>query len=156
MASQKSAFGAFVAGAGAGVAAEYLLDPERGKRRRHILIDQIAARVRRGSRTVGRKTRYAAGKLQGVGAEATPPGRDSSELNDPTLAAKVETELFRPSDAPKGSVDVSVEKGVIFLRGEVESSDRIEELVERTRRVDGVTEVQNLLHRPGEKAPTNA
>jgi hypothetical protein len=146
----------FMAGAGAGVAAEYLLDPQHGKRRRHVLRDWTAARLRRGAREAGRQKRYMAGKVMGVAADATPPGRDSSELNDPALAAKVESELFRPPDSPKGSVDVNVEDGVVFLRGEVTSRKQVEDLVERAQAVDGVVRAESLLHLPGEPAPHGA
>jgi osmotically-inducible protein OsmY len=144
---------AFVAGSGVGMAVEYFLDPADGKRRRHMLRDRTTATLRRGSREAQRQARYMGGKAQGVVAEATPPGRDSSELNDPGLEAKVESELFRPAEAPKGSVDVNVERGVVYLRGEVEDRQRIEALVERARAVDGVSKVVSLLHVPGEPAP---
>lgn len=144
----------FVVGSGAGAAAEYLLDPTDGKRRRHMLRDRTTSILRRGSRGAVRKTRYMAGKAQGVVAEATPPGRDASELNDPSLKAKVESELFRPADAPKDSVDVNVESGVVFLRGEVKGSQQRDELLAGARAIDGVSRVENLLHLPGELPPT--
>lgn len=148
--------GAFLAGWGAGAAAEYMLDPRQGKRRRHMFRDQTMAALRRGSRQMGRKTRYMAYKAEGVVAEATPPRRDSSELNDPALAAKVESELFRPADAPKGSVDLNVEDGVVYLRGAVESREQIEDLLARAGEVHGVKRVESLLHLPGSPAPHKA
>lgn len=147
---------AFAAGTGAGMAAEYLLDPEQGKRRRHAMRDRALAMMRKGSREAERKSRYMAGKAQGVAAEATPPGRDSSELNDPALEAKVQTELFRSPDVSKESVNVNVEEGVVYLRGEVESSEQREALIGQTREIDGVTQVESLLHLPGEAAPRKA
>jgi hypothetical protein len=36
-----------------------------------------------------------------------------------TLARGVESEIFRPADAPKGKVSVNVAHGVVELRGEV-------------------------------------
>jgi hypothetical protein len=137
--------GAFAAGAAAGAAAEYMLDPANGKRRRHTAHDQFLAKLRRGSREAQRKAHYVASKAQGVAAEATPPGRDASELNDPSLEAKVETELFRPQDAPKGSVDVNVQDHVVFLRGEVETREQVESLVSRAKEIDGVAQVENRL-----------
>lgn len=142
----------FLAGSGAGAAAEYLLDPAQGKRRRHVLRDRAMAMLQRGSRETGRKARYMAGKIQGVAADATPPGRDSSELNDPALAAKVESELFRPADAPKDTVDVNVEEGVVYLRGEVTSREQLKDLIDRAQTVDGVVRAESLLHLPGEPA----
>jgi hypothetical protein len=141
--------GVFLAGSGAGAASEYLLDPEQGKRRRHQLRDQTLAKLRRGSREAERLAYDVAHRAQGAVAEATPSGRDPSELNDPALAAKVESELFRPADTPKGSINLNVEHGVVYLRGEVESREQLESLLTRARAVDGVKEVESLLHLPG-------
>lgn len=150
MATKRRALLAFGAGAALGAAGEYMLDPGAGRRRRHMARDRTMAKLRRASREAERRAHRAADMAQGLAAEATPPGRDSSELNDPALAAKVESELFRPADAPKGSVDVNVEEHVVFLRGEVERGEQVEELVARARRIDGVAAVENRLHvRPG-------
>ena len=87
-------------------------------------------------------------------ASARPPG--AGDLNDPALARKVESEIFRDAEAPKGAVSVSVENGVVFLRGEVADSDQVEKLAAEARQVEGVREVQNLLHKPGEPAPAKS
>lgn len=73
--------------------------------------------------------------------------------DDTTLKAKVESELFRDEHEVKGSVSVNAQEGVVQLRGELPSRDLIETLVERTRRIHGVREVENLLHVPGAEAP---
>lgn len=144
----------FLAGIGLGAGAVYLLDPAEGRRRRHMLRDMTASKLRRGSRSAEKGARDLAGRAQGVVADATPPGRDSSELNDPALEAKVESELFRPAAAPKGSVDVSVENGVVFLRGEVPDRKSLESMVAEAHAIDGVSRIESLLHVPGEPAPT--
>ena len=87
-------------------------------------------------------------------AKADDPGRSTGELNDPALARKVESEIFRPADAPKSSVSVNVEYGVVFLRGTVRDASQSDELERTARSVDGVKDVQNLLHLPGEPAPS--
>jgi hypothetical protein len=71
-------------------------------------------------------------------------GRSAGDLNDPALARKVESEIFRPADAPKGDVAVNVEYGVVFLRGTV-PEEKISELESAARSVDGVRDVENLL-----------
>jgi osmotically-inducible protein OsmY len=95
--------------------------------------------------------RYA-GKVKG----AAPGGREPAEerLNDPALARKVESEVFRDDALPKGSISVNAEYGVIYFRGEVPSQDVMEELTKRARGVDGVRAVENLTHLPGEPART--
>ncbi len=95
--------------------------------------------------------RYA-GKVKG----AAPGGREPAEerLNDPALARKVESEVFRDDALPKESISVNAEYGVIYFRGEVPSQDVMEELTKRARGVDGVRAVENLTHLPGEPAQT--
>ena len=73
--------------------------------------------------------------------------------DDATLAQKVETELFRPRDVPKGQINVNVQQGVVQLRGEVPHEQMMRELVERARGIAGVLDVENLLHLPGTPAP---
>ena len=55
---------------------------------------------------------------------------------------------------PKGKITVNAENGKIVLRGEVEQPELIKDLEKRTKKVQGVTEVENLLHTPGSPAPT--
>jgi osmotically-inducible protein OsmY len=100
--------------------------------------------------------RYA-GQLKGAAGNVTPgAGRAPAEerLNDPALARKVESEVFRDEEMPKGNISVNAEYGVIYLRGEVPSKETMEELATRARAVDGVRAVENLTHLPGEPAPT--
>jgi hypothetical protein len=73
--------------------------------------------------------------------------------DDARLTAKVESELYRDDDVPKGAININVEFGKVVLRGEVESNELIEDLVIRTRAIEGVSDVESLLHVPGEPAP---
>jgi osmotically-inducible protein OsmY len=80
-----------------------------------------------------------------------PRGRTS--VDDVTLAQQVQSELFREESAPKGQISVNAANGVVQLRGEVEQPELIGELVQRARSVQGVRDVENLLHLPGQEAP---
>ncbi|HKF79643.1 MAG TPA: BON domain-containing protein [Thermoleophilaceae bacterium] len=145
-----------VLGAALGAAAAWFLDPNDGARRRNVVRDQALKYVRKGGAEAERRMRYAAGQAKGVAHEAAPIGdRPSAEerLNDPALARKVETEIFRAADVPKGDVSVNVEDGVAYLRGEVADRDTIRRLGEEAAKVDGVRGVENLLHTPGTPAP---
>ena len=99
--------------------------------------------------------RYA-GQAKGMAGSAPGVGRPPAEerLNDPALAQKVESEVLRDKDIPKGNLNVNVENGVVYLRGEVTDRAIMDELVARARNVDGVRGVENLLHLPSEAAPT--
>ena len=88
-----------------------------------------------------------AGKSKAAANAVTPsPARD---YDDVTLARKVETEIFRDADAPKGDVNVNAENGVVYLRGQVKNQKLMKELEAKAREVDGVKEVDNLLSLPG-------
>jgi hypothetical protein len=145
-----------VAAGVAGAVGEYFLDPRSGRRRRAAARDRIAAVLRRRKADAERQTRYAAAVAKGTVERATPSDRRPDELNDAALEAKVESELFRDADAPKSKVNVSVEEGVVYLRGELRTKKAIEGLGRSARAVEGVGEVVNLLHRPGEEAPSKA
>jgi osmotically-inducible protein OsmY len=103
----------------------------------------FAARTSRG--------RHALNKAQGAAAAAMPkpPGsRSASDLDDVSLARKVETEIFRAPDAPKGDVSVDVQEGIAYLRGEVSDEAWIERFADEAAKVDGIRGVENLLHAP--------
>ena len=53
---------------------------------------------------------------------------DKAQPDDVTLARKVETEIFRDADVPKGQINVNAENGVVVLRGEVEEPELIRDL----------------------------
>jgi hypothetical protein len=120
-------------GAVLGIVLGWLADPRR--RRRAVRAGNVA---------------------RGAAAHATAPVRDAfkEQPDDATLARMVETEIFRPADAPKGSVDVNAEHGVVYLRGQVESPEAIASLVRDAEKVRGVRAVQSLLHLPGTPAPS--
>jgi osmotically-inducible protein OsmY len=145
---------ALAVGAVGGAAGAYFLDPQNGKRRRHVAFDRVKALLRRGAAESERRARYAAGVAKGAAYEAAGAGDGAESLPDPDLANKVRTEIFRDVDAPKGDVSVNAENGTIYLRGEVDSPEQIERLGEQARGVQGVGGVVNLLHLPGEPAPT--
>jgi osmotically-inducible protein OsmY len=101
--------------------------------------------------------RYA-GQAKGMAGSVPGVGREPAEqrLNDPALAAKVESEVFRDQQIPKDKLSVNVEDGAVYLRGEVPDQDTMEELIARARKVDGVKGVENLTHLPSEAAPTKS
>jgi osmotically-inducible protein OsmY len=145
---------ALAAGVAGGAAGAYFLDPQNGRRRRHVAFDRAKALLRRGAAESERRARYAAGTAKGAAYEAAGAGDGAESLPDPDLANKVRTEIFRDADAPKGDVSVNAENGTIYLRGEVGSAEQIERLGAEAREVNGVREVVSLLHLPGEPAPT--
>jgi len=140
-------------GAAAGAAAAHFLDPQSGRRRRHEMRDQTVSKMHAGAGQAVSTASYAAGKAKGAVATHTPGGPRLEDPDDVTLARKVETEIFRAPDAPKGDVSVDVQAGVASLRGEVADEQWITRLEEDAEKVDGIKGVNNLLHPPGTPAP---
>jgi osmotically-inducible protein OsmY len=140
-------------GAAIGAAMMWFLDPSAGRRRRALIRDRTLALFRRGARKAERAGGAVATEAYGVAQKATHLREEPKEYNDETLKSKVESELFRAEDAPKGQVAVNAQKGVVQLRGEVGSPELIDELVQRARSVQGVQDVENLLHLPDTEAP---
>jgi osmotically-inducible protein OsmY len=118
--------------AGLGAVLTYFFDPQSGARRRAMTRDRVLAFVQKAKHLKAKE------KL--------------ADPNDASLAHKVETEIFSDPDVPKGQVDVNAEDGVVILRGEVENEKLIQDLEERTRSVQGVKGVENLLHVSGQEA----
>jgi osmotically-inducible protein OsmY len=81
------------------------------------------------------------------------PKPEPKPLDDVTIARKVESTIFRDIGVDKGKVDVNVAERVVWLRGEVESQDLINELEARATGVIEVRRVENLLHVPEAPAP---
>lgn len=143
----------FAIGGAVSAALAYFLDPSNGARRRNVLRDRVLAFFRRGGGRARRAGQAVASEAYGVSQKVRHLREEPKELDDATLAQKVQTEIFRDADAPKGSVDVNVQHGIVQLRGALERPELIDELVEKARRVQGVQEVENLLHVPGDEAP---
>ena len=127
----------------------YLFDERSGARRRALARDRSAALGRRSFRKCARSLHAAGATGVGWSRRARHLRQEPKEYDDVTLAQKVQTEIFRSADAPKGSVDVNVADGVVQLRGEVREQGLIDELVSQARKVQGVRDVESYLHLPG-------
>jgi hypothetical protein len=76
------------------------------------------------------------------------------DLDDVTIARKVETELFRDRGVPKGHIDVNVAGGDVWLRGEVKTPEDVKRLEVQAQSIPEVRRVENLLHLPHTPAAT--
>jgi osmotically-inducible protein OsmY len=83
----------------------------------------------------------------------TPPQRPPRDYNDETLAHKIESEVLGPEHISRGQVKVNVQNGVAQLRGILDTPELIGDLVRRIRTVEGVRDVESLLHVPTTDAP---
>jgi osmotically-inducible protein OsmY len=140
-----------------GAALTYFFHPQEGRRRRAMAKDRIGgfarARNRHGEQIAG----SASAQAEGLAEKAKHLEEEPKvQPDDVTLARKVETEIFRDVDVPKGQINVNAENGKVVLRGEVGQPELIKDLEDRARSVQGVQDVENLLHVPGTEAPTTS
>ena len=121
---------------------------------------QAKAQSRHGTPRPGGKSKPATSRAQAkraaprTRAKAQPKRTPQRKpLDDVTVARKVESIIFRDVEVDKGTVDVNVAEGVLWLRGEVPTPDLIDELEARANRITEVRRVENLLHLPPTSAP---
>jgi hypothetical protein len=131
---------AFIAGAGIA----YLFDPEQGARRRRMVLDRSARLARRLGRWTRKRARFQLGRMRGV-AHRIRPG-PSEAVDDSTLLQRIRSEAFRQAGVSTKEVDVTVESGIVSLRGTVESATLADDLVAEVRKVPGVRDVARAIH----------
>jgi osmotically-inducible protein OsmY len=144
----------YLAAAVGGIAVLYFLDASNGRRRRHTVRDRARSLGRHGLRRAGKLVHHATSDTYGFGQRLVHRlPSPAPDLDDATLVDKVESIVFRDRDVPKGEININAEKGVVFLRGQVERPELVESLEARVRKVRGVRDVQNLLHTPESPPP---
>jgi hypothetical protein len=142
----------YLAAALAGAFAMFFLDPDRGRSRRSVTRDRLAGAARRSSVKIERVGRRVSAETYGARQKIAHLDRDAPPENDAVLAQKVMSELFRDPKIPKGKISIDASDGVVYLRGQADHPDEINDIGERVSRIDGVREVKNLLHLPGTPA----
>ena len=145
-----------ITGALAGAAAVYFFDPQRGRARRAQFVDWSNARLRRGWRALnqlGAKTTSNAGavpkRMVSLRSGARP-------VDDLTLRDRVESEVFRNPDLPKGQINFDVASAIVTIRGQVDNAFQISTVEKAVLKVPGVNGVENLVHVVGTPAPNKA
>ena len=129
-----------------------LFDPRNGKRRRRMLRDRPLALARHGERRAERVVHLGAIKTRALAARTRHLAKRPKSYDDATLVDKVESEVFRFREIPKGKLNVEAVNGVISFRGQVERPEIIAEIIKKTGKVAGVRAVENLMHLPGTEA----
>jgi len=133
---------AFGAGLGLGTGLMFLLDPDRGKRRRALLRDKCAWAARKTGEGVGVTARDLRNRTQGLMTEVQ--SRFSSEpVDDSKLVDRVRSKLGRVVSHPR-AIDVSAEDGSVTLSGPILTTE-IPQLLSVVSRINGVDEVVNNL-----------
>lgn len=132
----------WIGGIALGAGAMYLLDPDRGARRRSLLRDQIVHTGRKLGEGVSATARDA--RNRAIGATAEVRSRlQKDEADDEVVHERVRAAIGRVVSHPS-AISVSVYDGRVMLSGHVLASE-VDELMRRVRRVRGVGEARNQL-----------
>jgi uncharacterized membrane protein/osmotically-inducible protein OsmY len=134
--------GAVLTGFGLGVGLMYFLDPERGRRRRARVRDQVAHATRITGDAAGATGRDVSHRASGVVSRLrSAVGR--KPVDDRVLVDRVRAQLGRVISHPH-AVDVDAADGVVTLRGPILQHE-VRRLLNAVERVGGVREVVNQL-----------
>jgi len=131
-------------GAGLGAGAMYLLDPDRGRRRRSLIREKAGATARVAQRAAGRVTRDLEHRAEGYMSQARQGANEPA--NDDILVARVRARLGRLISHPH-AVEVAAHHGAVTLSGQVPSEES-EKLISGVERIPGVKSVENKLGLP--------
>lgn len=139
-------------GGAAGCATMFLLDPDRGARRRALVRDKAVWATRK-TRDAAEATRRDVGnRLGGLRARAT--HASDTVIDDSKLHARVRAALGRVTSHPR-AIDVAAAGGCIRLSGDVLAAD-VPAILSTVNRVPGVQRVDNGLraHVNGDGIPS--
>ena len=129
-------------GIGLGAALMYVLDPDRGRRRRALVRDKLASAANSVPDAVGATARDLSNRARGLAAEAGSLF-SSEEVSDEVLVARVRSKMGRVVSHPH-SVEVTASQGRVSLSGPVLAHE-VDDLLACVSKVAGVVEVDNQL-----------
>jgi uncharacterized membrane protein len=129
-------------GIGLGAVMMYLMDPDKGRRRRALFRDRVASARRQSQAFVNVLGRDLANRSRGLLSAARFRG---GEISDRVLRERVRSEMGRVVSHPH-ALRVTANQGRITLRGPVLEGEA-DELLRCVRAVPGVREVEDRLER---------
>ena len=132
----------FGAGLGLGTGLMFLLDPDRGKRRRALLRDKCVWSARKTGEAAQVTARDLRNRAQGI-ASSIQSSFKSEMVDDTKLTDRVRSKLGRVVSHPH-AIGVTARDGVITLSGPI-LTEEVPYLLACVNRVSGVSEVVNNL-----------
>ncbi|MCW5977437.1 MAG: SRPBCC family protein [Bryobacteraceae bacterium] len=148
-----------IGGLGLGCGLMYFLDPDRGRRRRAVMRDKLAAGGHRLQRELGKAKRDIENRAAGVEAQAKQAvtgalSRRREEVDDGVLAARVRSKVGRAARQPH-AIEVTADRGVVTVSGPI-LRDEADDLMAAVGSVRGVHETRNHLevHQSAEGVPS--
>jgi hypothetical protein len=142
----------FGAGLGLGTGLMFLLDPDRGKRRRALLRDKCVWSARKTGEAAQVTARDLRNRAQGI-ASSVQSRFTSKPVDDAKLTDRVRSKMGRVVSHP-GAIQVTAQDGVVTVAGPI-LLDEVPHLLAEVNRVSGVKEVVNNLepHAQGDNHP---
>ena len=132
----------FGAGLGIGTALMYLLDPDRGKRRRALLRDKFVWAQRKTSDCMEVTARDLSNRARGI-ATTIQSRFTAHEVDDGVLVDRVRSKLGRLASHP-GAIVVSAENGNVTISGPI-LEDEVDSLLSCVKGIQGVNDIANNL-----------
>ncbi len=133
---------ALITGLGLGAGAMFLLDPDRGRRRRALLRDKAVHLTRTTGLTAGKISRDLRNRAIGVASGVRGVFREV-DVTDSVLADRIRSRLGR-YPVHRRSINIDSQDGVVRLSGDVLSSE-LDTILSAVSRVRGVKKVVNNL-----------
>jgi hypothetical protein len=145
--------GFFIAGVGVGAGCMYLMDPERGRRRRALLRDKTTSAYRVVRISVEKAQADLANRAHGLFAQAK-SAVQNEPVEDDQLIARVRAKLGRLVTHPH-AIEVIAQYGTVTLSGDV-LEDEAQELISGVGSIPGVSSVCDHLvcHREASNVPS--
>lgn len=127
-------------GLAVGAGLMYYFDPDRGRRRRALIRDQLDSTVRRLENQVDMAVRDFSNRASGMLAECE-SALGSETPTDQVLAERVRAKMGRYVSHP-GAIDVTTHDGRVILSGPILANE-VDSFVSAVRHVRGVKDVEN-------------
>jgi gas vesicle protein len=131
-------------GAAAGAAAMYLLDPDRGRRRRSSIRDKGISALNNVENLAEGTSELIKGRAEGYLAEAKNILSREESVPDEVLLQRVRSEMGRIVSKPR-SIEITAQSGKVIVAGNI-LEDEVENLILCITAVRGVKEVENRLN----------
>jgi hypothetical protein len=139
-------------GVGLGAGLMYLLDPDRGRRRRALVRDKAASSFRKTQEAADVTTRDVRNRTWGT-LESIKSWFNPKPVDDRVLEERVRSKLGMLVRHP-GSIEVTAQNGRVALSGPV-LADEVDHVISMTSRVQGVRRIENRLevHEDEDRVP---
>jgi hypothetical protein len=131
-----------IGGLALGAALMYLLDPDRGNRRRKLLIDQLNSLLSQSDEAIGKTGRDLGNWTRGLMAE-TGARLSGEQPDDVVLVVRVQSAMGRVVSHPH-AIEVMAENGRVTLRGPILAHE-VDDLLATVSAVRGVRSIDNQL-----------